>query len=103
MADRFAYVPLIGLFIIIAWGGSELVAGWRHRRVVLSVVAGAAIAAAMICTWRQLHHWRNTAELFKHALEVTTDNYVAHNNFGNELAPLLGDLATQAALYGHTQ
>jgi Flp pilus assembly protein TadD len=73
MADRFAYVPLIGLFIMIAWGGPELVAGWRHRRVVLSVVAGAA-------------HWRNTAELFKHALEVTTDNYVAHNNFGNELA-----------------
>jgi Flp pilus assembly protein TadD len=85
MADRYTYVPLIGLFIIIAWGGGDIVAKWRYRRIVLTVAIGALILAVMTCTGLQVKHWRNSTTLFEHALEVTTDNYVAHNNLGNEM------------------
>ena len=86
MADRYTYIPLIGLCIIISWGVAELVAGWRYRRVVLAVATGAAILALTICTFIQLRHWRSATALFEHAIEVTSDNYVAHNNLGNKLA-----------------
>jgi Flp pilus assembly protein TadD len=85
MADRYTYVPLIGLFIIIAWGGGDVVAKWRYRRIVLTVAIGTLILAVMTCTASQVKHWRNSITLFEHALEVTTDNYVAHNNLGNEM------------------
>ena len=85
MSDRFTYVPLIGLYIIFAWGIPELVAGWRHQRLVLSMAAGAAISALMICSWLQVRYWKNSVTLFRHALNVTIDNYVAHNNLGISL------------------
>jgi Flp pilus assembly protein TadD len=82
MADRYTYVPLIGLFIMVSWGIPELAAKWRFRRVGLGLAAGAVIVASMILTWTNLHHWKNSAALFEHALEVTDDNYLAHNNLG---------------------
>jgi tetratricopeptide (TPR) repeat protein len=86
MADRYTYVPLIGLFIIIAWGVPELTASWRHQRLVLSVSTGVVLSALMILTWSQVGRWRNATELFDHALNVTTNNYVAENNLGLALA-----------------
>jgi Flp pilus assembly protein TadD len=82
MADRYTYVPLIGLFIMIAWGFSELVAKWRYQRIGLALAAGIVLAASMILTWTQLHHWKSTFKLFEHARNVTVDNYLAHNNLG---------------------
>lgn len=86
MADRYTYVPLIGLFIMIAWGVPNLLAGWRYRRVALTLATGAVIPALMICTWQQIHYWQNSTTLFEHALRVTEGNYVAHNNLGIALA-----------------
>lgn len=82
MADRYTYVPLIGLFIMITWGIPELSAKWPYRRIGLALAAGAALAASMTLTWSQLHHWKNTVTLFEHALDVTANNYLAHNNLG---------------------
>jgi Flp pilus assembly protein TadD len=85
MADRFAYVPLIGLFIMVVWGIADLIAGWRHRSTVLAWASAALLAALMLLTWNQLHYWRNSTALFEHALAVTENNYVAHNNLGTAL------------------
>jgi len=86
MADRFTYVPLIGLFIMIAWGVPDLLPAWRHRRVALGLTAGTLILLLMFCTWRQVQLWRNNITLFEHAVNVTKDNYVAHINLGGALA-----------------
>ena len=85
MADRYTYVPLIGLFVMIAWGIPDLIAGWRYRRVLLTVSAGVLLSALMVGTWLQVRHWRNSITLFEHALHVTDNNYLAHNNLGNAL------------------
>jgi len=82
MADRFTYVPLIGLFVIMAWGLPDLLAGWRHRRIALSLAASAAISAVMIFSWLQVQLWKNGVTLFEHTLSVTANNWLIHNNLG---------------------
>jgi len=86
MADRYTYVPLIGPFIMIAWGIPELTRGWRHGRVVLRMAAVSLLAALMVCTWMQVRHWKNNMTLFEHALYTTDNNYLAHDSLGNTLA-----------------
>lgn len=78
MADRWAYVPLVGLFTIIAWGVPDLLAKLRHRNVVLGMAALMVLLALSVCTALQLRHWRSSIALFQHTIEVTEDNYQAH-------------------------
>jgi len=78
LADRYTYVPLTGLFIIIAWGVPDLIAKWRFRKPALAASAIAVLLALSICAYLQHRHWRDTITLCEHALEVTEDNYVAH-------------------------
>ena len=73
MADRWAYVPLIGVFIIIAWGIHDLVAEWRWRKIVLALSSGMVLLGLMRCTWLQNRHWTNTLTLFQHAVNVTAN------------------------------
>jgi Flp pilus assembly protein TadD len=82
MADRYTYVPLIGIFIIVAWGLPELVSGWRYRKVAISTMAVACLSILMATTWLQVRHWKNSIVLFERALAVTDNNYVLHNNLG---------------------
>jgi tetratricopeptide (TPR) repeat protein len=82
MADRWAYIPLIGIFIIITWGIPDLIAPWRHEKTALPIAAATAIFLSAVCTRVQLQHWQNSFTLFAHALKVTENNHVAHNNFG---------------------
>ena len=86
MADRYTYVPLIGLFMIIAWGAADLTARWRSYRLGLATSAGVLVIALATCTWFQVGYWQNGAVLFEHALHVTSKNYLAHNNLGVALA-----------------
>ena len=85
MADRYTYVPIIGLFIIVAWQIPELVAKWPHKKIILKAAAALVVSAMMICTWRQTGYWRNASTLSLHALKVTTGNYVAHKLLGSAL------------------
>lgn len=82
MADRYTYVPLIGLFIAAAWGAGDLAGGLRQGRKILAVVTAAAFAGLATVTWNQLSHWRSSTTLFEHALRVTENNSVAHLNLG---------------------
>ena len=84
-ADRYTYLPFIGLFIIIAWGLKDLVAKSKLRSVALGAAAVAVLSALSVCTRMQLRHWRNNQTLFEHALAVTGDNFVMNNNYANIL------------------
>jgi tetratricopeptide (TPR) repeat protein len=81
-ADRYTYMPLTGLFIIIAWALPELLAGWRHRRIAMGAAAAAILSALTVCTWMQMGYWHNSIALFEHALKVTVNNGLAHYNIG---------------------
>jgi tetratricopeptide (TPR) repeat protein len=82
MADRYTYIPLVGLSIAMAWGVPELLKKWRRGNVALKVTAALMIAVLSVITWIQAGHWRDSVSLFSHALAVTGDNHLAHNNLG---------------------
>jgi hypothetical protein len=86
MADRFTYIPVIGLFVMIAWGVSEATAGWRNRRLLLSTAAAAALLACLLTTWVQAGYWRNSETLFTQALQADPTNYIAYHHLGMALA-----------------
>ncbi len=98
MADRYTYVPLIGLFIIIVWGVSDIVKRWQRQRIAVAISASVVLSILMMCNWLQIRHWKDSTTLFKHTLNVTSNNYVAHYALGNELA-LQGSLAEAIAHY----
>ena len=83
MADRYTYVPLIGLFIMIAWGGPDLLKRFRYQKVGLAVIAGLITITLTIVSWGQVKTWQSSVTLFERALAVTKNNYVAHNNLGH--------------------
>jgi len=91
MADRYTYVPLIGLFIMAAWGIPDLVErgkegkGEREKSVQRAVLPGLAVlvvAALMVTAYMQAGRWKDSITLFRHALAVTSNNPVAHDNLG---------------------
>jgi len=75
MADRYTYIPSIGLFMAIVWGIAGLA---RERRMILAVASAAVIALLAVGTWTQTGYWRDSVTLYRHALAVTRGNYVAH-------------------------
>lgn len=85
-ADRFTYVPLIGLFILFAWGTREITTGWPGARVVRPLGAGLILAALLVVTFFQVRLWRDSITLFEHTLSVTGDNYLIQHNLGVALA-----------------
>jgi len=86
LADRYTYVPLIGLFIVIAWGVPDLLTRRRQRSVPIAAAAVIAIAAYAIAAQRQLTYWENASILWTHELDVTPDSERAHNVVGLLLA-----------------
>ncbi len=82
MADRYAYVPAVGIFIMLVWGVSDLTARWRHRTVPLIASVALVLSVLMGVTLEQVNIWKNSITLFSHALDVTTANHTAHNNLG---------------------
>jgi tetratricopeptide (TPR) repeat protein len=82
IADRYMYIPSIGLFVLLAWGVADLTADWEHRTIPLVVAGAGALAACALATGAQLLYWQNTESLFRRALAVTQKNYVASNVLG---------------------
>jgi Flp pilus assembly protein TadD len=87
MADRYTYITLIGLFIIIAWGLPELLAKLisvsPQRKTALGVSMVIILTTLGICANRQTSYWKNSVTIFSHTIEVTQNNWLAHNNLGN--------------------
>ena len=86
MADRYTYIPLIGIYIMVAWSAADLAARSRRARNVVATVSAIVVAALCVVTWIQVGHWRDSVSLFEHAIRVTRGNYVAHHNLGIVLA-----------------
>ncbi|MHC4338272.1 MAG: tetratricopeptide repeat protein, partial [Planctomycetota bacterium] len=82
MADRYTYVPLIGLFTIIAWGAAELLAKQRYRNVILATATVTVLLALTAVTYRQLSYWHDSITLYKHTVAVTANNDILHYNLG---------------------
>jgi tetratricopeptide (TPR) repeat protein len=85
MADRFTYLPSLGVLIVLTWWVCELSRGWRYRAQGLSVAGAAAIVLCMALTRQQLGHWQDGETLSRYALKVTENNYTAHIILGNAL------------------
>jgi tetratricopeptide (TPR) repeat protein len=86
MADRYTYVPFIGLFIAVVWGTAALAARWRIPKFLLPVGAGVVLTSLAVCSWVQVSYWRNSISLYEHALQVTGRNALAQANLGVALA-----------------
>jgi len=84
-ADRYTYLPQIGLYLLLTWAAADLCAGWRHRRVVLGGGSTIILMALIFCARAQTVYWRNSESLWTHTLACTSDNFIGHNNLGTAL------------------
>ena len=81
-SDRFTYIPLIGVFIMIAWGLADLVAAWRIPKRAVAAVSGVVIVALGVCATVQVGYWKNSETLFNRAIAVGQESSLAYNNLG---------------------
>ena len=84
-ADRYTYLPQIGLYLLLTWAAADLCAGWRHRRVVLGGLSTVILVALIFCARAQTSYWRNSESLWTHTLVCTSDNFIGQNGLGNAL------------------
>jgi Tfp pilus assembly protein PilF len=85
-ADRYMYVPLVGLTLAIVWGAADWLESRRALRTVFAVATGVVLLAFAVGTWRQVGYWKNSRTLFEHTIAVTHRNYIMRNNLGVVLA-----------------
>jgi tetratricopeptide (TPR) repeat protein len=86
IADRYLYIPSIGLFVILAWGTIELARRVRIPRRAIAIVAFIAVASASVLARQQVQYWRSSVALWEHTLEVTDENSRAHAHLGHALS-----------------
>jgi tetratricopeptide (TPR) repeat protein len=96
MADRYTYVPLIGLYLALTWGAADLVSAWRLPRPVPIVATVLVLLVCIVLSWTQIGYWANDVLLWQHALAVTERNALAHCNLG--VALLRAGLADRARI-----
>jgi len=82
LADRYTYVPLIGLFIMAAWGIPELLPEWRCKRIALFASSVSIVLCLAIATFVHVRYWQNSISLYDHTLSVTDRNSIVYNNRG---------------------
>jgi protein O-mannosyl-transferase len=83
-ADRYMYIPMVGLLVMLIWGAAEILEKLRAKTLTILLAAAACLASAVL-SWVQVGYWRNSETLFRRALAVTNDNIVANGNLGNYL------------------
>src|SRR5664280_2842256 len=82
MADRYHYLPSIGLAVMMAWGVPDLLKKWNYRKEILLASSALSILCLSIIAWTQVGYWQNSITLFDHTLKVTDNNWLAYNNRG---------------------
>ena len=98
MADRYTYVPYIGLFLIAAWGIPDLLQRYRFSRILLPAAAGVLIVALAVLTHIQVQYWRDSLTLWRHADRTTPGDAHVETALGSVLAER-GDVAEASSLY----
>ena len=84
-ADRYTYLPQIGLLIMLTWGAAELSANWRHRRLVLGSAATAILASLLAGAYVQTTYWKDSVSIWTRSVACTSGNYFAENSLGSAL------------------
>jgi tetratricopeptide (TPR) repeat protein len=85
MADRYSYVPLIGIFIMLAWGVTELTQRWRRRDLMLASTGMLLLVLCMLLSWKQVGYWKSSIALYQHTADVSENNRRAHFKLGTAL------------------
>jgi len=85
MADRFMYLPMTGLLIMMIYGISDMYKKWPYKRLTLTILSILLVITLMVSTRAQVKLWRNSETLFRHTLQVTNNNYFIHNHLGAAL------------------
>ena len=85
LADRYTYIPSVGLLVLIIWGICDLIGYWRLNLRLAATVGAAAVILCCALTRQQIGYWKNSETLFRHSLAVTKDNEIARNNLGDAL------------------
>jgi tetratricopeptide (TPR) repeat protein len=86
MADRYTYLPSVGIFIMVAWFAAELLGKKRIGRIILTISSASILAVLVICTRTQIGYWRDSVTLFEHAIDTTKNDYRMHHALGYELS-----------------
>lgn len=81
-ADRYTYVPTIGILILVVWGISDLARDRLHAPTLLGIGAVAALSACVVMSAIQVSYWRDSIRLFRHTIAVSENNSLAYNNLG---------------------
>ena len=81
-ADRYVYLPQIGLYLLVAWGLADLMRGWRGRKVVLGIAGGLALGGLLVGARAQTAYWKDNIRLWRHAVDVNAHNALAHDSLG---------------------
>jgi tetratricopeptide (TPR) repeat protein len=98
-ADRYTYLPQIGLYLLLTWGAADCCVGWRRRRAVLGGLAAVILAALIFRARTQTACWRNAESLWTHTIDCSSDNSIAQNN----LAEVLHQEGREAEAMEHLQ
>lgn len=85
-AERWAYIPFIGLFIILVWGLHDMSSAFKVKKTASAVLIAMPLIIFMVLTWKQAGHWENSETLYQHSIKVNPGNYVALINLGVALA-----------------
>jgi tetratricopeptide (TPR) repeat protein len=85
MADRYTYLPSIGIFIMVAWGAAEVIAKWRFHKLWVGTSTGLVLAVLLVCTRVQVQYWQDSFTIYKRTVEVTENNFKMHTLYGSAL------------------
>jgi tetratricopeptide (TPR) repeat protein len=99
-ADRYMYIPMVGLLMILAWGAAEIAEKWPLTRPAFAGVAAVSVVACMVLTWKEASYWQNSEILYQRALDVTERNWLAEYQLGTYL---LGKTAREADAIPHLE
>ena len=83
ISERWAYVPYVGLFIIIAWGIPDLFSHIPQKKIIFTGAVVVVLTLLTLRTWFQIGYWKDNVSLFSHCIKINPDNYVAHVDLGD--------------------
>ena len=86
LADRYTYIPSVGIGFMLCWGLEDLIRGLRYRKLFGAAAGTLALTTLFILTCKQVGYWKNSTTLFSNAVAVTKNNWYAYNNLANSLA-----------------
>ena len=82
MADRYMYIPCVGVFILVVWGGDHIISKVAYPKILSTIVCSLMVTILSLVSIYQLKTWKNNESLYSHAIKVTKNNYIAHSNLG---------------------